>query len=565
MAKYLITSALPYINGIKHLGNIIGSMLPGDVFARFLRQQGHEVLYICGTDDHGTPAEIAALENNLSVAEFCSQMYVKQKTIYESFSISFDYFGRSSSPSNHALTQEFFKQLEKNGYIEEHEIKQIYSNTDKRFLPDRYVIGTCPYCQYDKARGDQCENCGRLLDASELIQPYSVISGSRDVEIRSSKHIFLNLQALEVKVAAWVESHTDWPITTKGVANKWLKEGLQERCISRDLSWGVKIPKAGYENKVFYVWFDAPIAYISITQDWAKNKGNEDVWKDWWSPSEDTRYYQFMAKDNLPFHTIFWPAIIIGAGNHYKLPDYIKGFNWLTYEGGKFSTSSKRGIFSDEALKLFPADYWRYYLLSIAPESADSDFTFRNFADTVNKDLADVLGNFISRVTALINKHFDGKIIYGEPNSETQILTAQCTLEIQGMQDALYKCSFRQAMKHLRALWVIGNEYIASRAPWTLLKTDKEAAAQVLGNCLHLIRIFAIASSSIIPGTANRIYSIVSEGSPEKIKLDDAVNFSCLEKGKTINDIGNLITKISDEQVDELSERYSGHELVKGA
>lgn len=558
MTKYLITSALPYINGVKHLGNIIGSILPADVFARFLRQQGHEVLYICGTDDHGTPAEIAALNNNQSVSAFCEEMYHKQKEIYEHFSISFDYFGRSSAPANHVLTQEIFKALEKNGYIEEHEIQQVYSNTDKRFLPDRYVIGTCPYCQYDKARGDQCEQCGRLLDASELLSPYSAISGSKELEIRRSQHIFLNLEALEEKVREWIHSHPNWPVTTKGVANKWLNEGLKKRCISRDLTWGVKIPKVGYENKVFYVWFDAPIAYISITQEWAKKIGDEDAWKTWWDAKSDSEYYQFMAKDNLPFHTIFWPAMIIGAGNQYKLPDFIKGFNWLTYDGGKFSTSSRRGIFSDEALNLFPADYWRYYLLSTAPESSDSDFTFQHFADTVNKDLADVLGNFVSRVTALINKHFNGVIIYSELNSDINNLAQSCSQEIQLLKDALYKCSFRQAIRHLRALWVIGNEYIANRAPWALIKTDRNSAEAVLGNCLHLIRLFAIASSAIMPVTANRIYSIVCDDSPEKITFEDAVNFTCLEKGRPINPIGILITKISDEQVNALSERYAG-------
>lgn len=562
MSKYLITSALPYINGVKHLGNIIGSMLPADVFARFLRQQGNEVLYICGTDDHGTPAEIAAMKSNQPVDIFCKLMHDKQKAIYKNFSISFDYFGRSSSPTNHTLTQEIFTALDRNGYIEEHEIRQVYSNTDKRFLPDRYVIGICPYCQYNKARGDQCEQCGHLLDACDLLQPYSAISGSKDIEIRRSKHIFLNLQALQKKVGAWVAAHPDWPAVTKGIANKWLSEGLQERCISRDLSWGIKIPRPGYEDKVFYVWFDAPIAYISITQDWAKASGDINAWKSWWDNSGDTNYYQFMAKDNLPFHTIFWPAIMIGAASQYKLADYIKGFNWLTYEGGKFSTSSNRGIFSDEALELFPADYWRYYLLSIAPESADSDFSIRHFADTVNKDLADVLGNFISRVQALIKKHFGGVIISGESNTETELLTKGCLQEIDAIQRSLNKCLFRQTIKHLRALWVLGNEYIAERKPWSLIKTDKDAARVVLANCLHLIRIFAVASSPVIPTTAERIYSMVCDGSPTETKLDDVVDFSCLKDGRHIVDIGNLIAKISNEQVEEISKHYAGCEVA---
>lgn len=266
--KHLITSALPYINGIKHLGNLVGSMLPADVYARFSRQCGEQVLFICATDEHGTPAELAALEAGLNTESFCQNMYQIQLDIYRSFGLSFDYFGRNSSQYNHELTQNFYKLLDENGYIEEREINLVYSLSDARFLPDRYVIGTCPHCGYQSARGDQCENCTSVLDPTDLIEPRSAISGSTKLEVRKTKHLFLKLSALSDEVRNWVEQHPNWSNLTKSIALKWLNEGLQDRCITRDLSWGVPVPRPGFEDKVFYVWFDAPIGYIAATQAW---------------------------------------------------------------------------------------------------------------------------------------------------------------------------------------------------------------------------------------------------------------------------------------------------------
>ena len=348
--RYLITSALPYINGIKHLGNLVGSMLPADVYTRFLRQEGEDVLYICATDEHGTPAEIAALEAGLDVAEFCARQYQKQKDIYDRFGLSFDYFGRTSAPENHELTQHFYRQLATHGFVEEREISQIYSLEDERFLPDRYVTGTCPYCGYEKARGDQCENCTRVLTPTQLVSPRSTISGSTNLEVRTSKHLFLLLDKLSDEVRTWVEQQTQWPTLTKSIALKWLNEGLQSRGITRDLTWGVPVPTEGFEGKVFYVWFDAPIGYVSATKAWGKVTDND--WESWWKDADNIRYTQFMAKDNLPFHTIMWPATILGSREPWKMADYIKGFNWLNYYGGKFSTSSKRGVFLDQALEI---------------------------------------------------------------------------------------------------------------------------------------------------------------------------------------------------------------------
>lgn len=565
MGRYLITSALPYINGIKHLGNLVGSMLPADIYARYLRQQGQEVLYICGTDEHGTPAELAAKAEGMSVEAYCQQMYERQSEIYQQFSIQFDYFGRSSSVANHEMTQRIFNELDTHGFIESREIEQVYSKQDERFLPDRYVCGTCPHCEYERARGDQCEACGRLLNTTDLVNPYSAISGSHDLEQRRSKHVFLKLADLADQVGYWVDQHPEWPTLTRGIAHKWLSEGLQTRCISRDLQWGVKIPKQGFEEKVFYVWFDAPLAYISFTQEWVEQQGDPGAWQAWWLPKdpETVTYLQFMAKDNVPFHSIFWPAMLLGTNERWKLADYIKSFNWLTYEGGKFSTSQQRGVFTDTALELFPADYWRYYLMAIAPESADSDFTFPQFAATVNKDLADTLGNFVSRVVALIKKYHDGAVPNYNYNptgtAANEQLQRQVQEEIHKYDTHLRTLKFRQAMQALRAVWVIGNEYIAQQEPWKLIKTDLAAGTEVLANCLHLIRIYAILTAPILPDTSAKLWSVLGEsGQPADTTFLESVAFNVLEPGQILQPCGNLFDKIPPEEAEALRERFAG-------
>ena len=316
MSRVLVTSALPYINGIKHLGNLVGSMLPADVYARFMRARGHEVAFVCATDEHGTPAELAAAAAGQEVAAYCAEQHEVQRAACEGFGLSFDVFGRSSSAQNRALTQHFAKTLEENGYIEERSERQVYSPQDGRFLPDRYVEGTCPNCGFERARGDQCDNCGKLLDPVDLIDPYSAISGSKDVELRETKHLYLLQSKLEPEVRAWVDAHPDWPQLTRSIAYKWLDEGLRDRAITRDLSWGIPVAydgavREGFEDKVFYVWFDAPIAYIAATQEL-----DPEGWERWWRTdqgADETRYVQFMGKDNVAFHTVSFPATLLGS------------------------------------------------------------------------------------------------------------------------------------------------------------------------------------------------------------------------------------------------------------
>lgn len=562
--RYLITSALPYINGIKHLGNLVGSMLPADVYARFLRQEREDVLYICATDEHGTPAEIAALEEGLDVAEFCQHQYERQADIYRQFGLSFDYFGRTSAPENHKLTQHFFQQLEANGFIQEREISQIYSLDDQRFLPDRYITGTCPHCDYEQARGDQCENCTKVLSPTDLLNPRSTISGSTNLEVRTSKHLYLQLEKLSDEIRAWVEEQTQWPQLSQSIAMKWLNEGLQSRGISRDLSWGVPIPREGFENKVFYVWFDAPIGYISATKAWGEAEPGRD-WESWWKNADDVRYTQFMAKDNLPFHTIMWPATILGSREPWKMADYIKGFNWLNYYGGKFSTSSKRGIFLDQALDIAPADCWRYVLMANAPESSDSAFTWEQFQKSVNKELADNLGNFINRILKFTASRLGNALPEGgTPGDLEAELQTTCDHLVKKLRDHLHKMEFRRATETLNALWTVGNQYIDVRAPWALFKTDKHEAAVVIRTCINLIRLYAIASSPFIPHAAEMLYEALQLKDEERHHtMTEAANLTILAAGRPFKVPAPLFQKLDDDRLTELMAQFGGESPSK--
>ena len=515
MARHLITSAIPYINGIKHLGNLVGSQLPADLYARYLRGRGHEVLFLCATDEHGTPAELAAAKAGVPVDQFCADMHAVQADIAAGFRLSFDHFGRSSSAQNRLLTQHFAGRLADAGLIEEVAEKQVYSNADGRFLPDRYIEGTCPNCGYDKARGDQCENCTKQLDPTDLINPRSAISGSTDLEVRQTKHLYLRQSAMRGQLQTWIDSKTDWPILTTSIAKKWLNDGdgLQDRGITRDLFWGVPVKRGaddwpGMEGKVFYVWFDAPIEYIACAQEWA-DAGKGENWERWWRTDKgaaDVRYTQFMGKDNVPFHTLSFPVTIMGSGEPWKLVDYIKSFNYLNYDGGQFSTSQGRGIFMDQALSILPPDYWRWWLLSHAPESADSEFTWENFQTSVNKDLADVLGNFVSRVTKFCRSKF-GEVVPagGDYGPRETALIADLETRVRAYETCMDAIEVRKAAAELRAIWAAGNEYLQAAGPWTVHKTDPETAAMQTRLALNLIRLYAVLSAPFIPDASAQI------------------------------------------------------------
>ncbi|MDE2488643.1 MAG: methionine--tRNA ligase [Alphaproteobacteria bacterium] len=599
MPRILITSALPYINGIKHLGTLAGSMLPADVYARFNRSLGRETLYLCATDEHGTTTEIAAAEAGQDVSDFCALQHRIQYDLGRRFGLSWDHFGRSSAPQNHRLTQRFAQTLWEHGFLEERVTQQVYSLADKRFLPDRYVIGTCPHCGYQAARGDQCENCTRVLDPADLINPRSAISGSTEIEIRDSKHLFLRQSLFAGRLRSWIESKRgEWPLLVTSIALKWLDEGLQDRGVTRDVAWGVPVnafewgpnPEGrrpdiqGLADKVFYVWFDAPIEYIGVTWEWADaraveagRRGAEDAeWERWWRLplADDVVYSEFMGKDNVPFHTVGFPTTLMGVNERqdgeggwvsaetrpWKLVDQLKGFNYLDYYGGKFSTSLKRGVFMDAALELLPADYWRWWITANAPETSDATFTWEQFQAQVNADLADVLGNFVNRICKFTESRFEGRAPDGgEPGELEQRLARDVAAKLAELTELMEAREFRKSTTALRQLWVLGNQYLTEAAPWTAIKTDPARAAVAVRTGLNLVALFAKVSEPFIPFAAEKIATAVGEPFPGRWPEPDEA-LSALEPGRPIAAPDVLFRKVEDAQVAEWLARFGGPE-----
>lgn len=595
MRKHLITSAIPYVNGVKHLGNLIGSMLPADVYARFCRQMGttdgSQTLFICGTDDHGTPVEIAAQKENTPVTEFVKYWHDFQEEIYTRFGLSFDHFGSSSSQQNRVLTQHFAKKLLDAGLIDVRTQTMLFSKVDDRFLPDRYVEGTCPKCGYGKARGDQCDNCGSVLDPTDLIEPYSSISGSKELELRDTKHLYLKQSQLVPQLRTWIDAQ-NWPNLSKAIAYKWLDEGLEDRGITRDIKWGVPVPPEvfgdDFASKVFYVWFDAPIAYIAATKEWADKQGlTDDAWReDWWLGNDNVHYTEFMGKDNVYFHTLSFPATLIGSGEPWKKVDSLKSFNWLTYYGGKFSTSMGVGIFTDTALELLAdipngADYWRYYLLARAPESDDSAFMWPDFQAVVNKDLADVLGNFINRTLQLSNKHFGTTVPeFTDATEADMVLAARMNDILARYTTHMSNSEIRKSVEALRELWVAGNEYLAQQEPWQVVKTDKARAGSILNIAINTIVLYARAMAPIAPFSASRIMELFPEveapvttiplksGLPTTLHTPWAWPTSLKDFQQTMPTLttfnlpaGVLFPKITDEQIAEWELRFGNQKV----
>ena len=566
MARILITSALPGVNGVKHLGNLVGSMLPADLYARFQRARGHEVLAICGTDEHGTPTELAAAAEGLDPASYSQKYHLIQNDLGRRFGLSWDLFGRTSSPQNARLTHHFADALERAGLLEERLDRMIYSIQDKRFLPDRYVEGTCPICAYRPARGDQCDNCGSLLDPVDLIEPYSTISGSTDLEMRETRHLYLLQTQVQDRIRAWIDTKGEWPPLARSIAYKHLDEGLIDRGITRDLVWGFPVlkdglPRPGFEDKVYYVWFDAPIGYLGITQEWAEQEGQD--WERWWrldKGADEVRYVEFMGKDNVAFHTVSFPATIIGSGEPWKMVDTLKAFNWLNWYGDKFSTSNKRGVFMDQALELLPADFWRWYLLANCPESSDTAFTWEQFQSAINRDLADVLGNFVNRILKFCETRFEGVVPEGgEPGPLEQKLHAEVSARLAELTQLMEAIEIRKSAQSARALWVLGNEYLTEAAPWTAIKTDPARAAMIVRTGINLVGLFARVSAPFIPFTAEIVSEAVGEACPPVWPgVDGAAELARIEAGRAVRTPDVLFRKIEDAQIEAWTAEFGG-------
>ena len=559
MNKVLITSALPYINGLPHLGHMAGCLLPSDIYARYMRMMGNEVLYIAGTDEHGTACEVGAIKEGLPIEDYCNKYHDLHAQIYKDFNLSFDHFGRTSSEENKEMTYHIFSKLDENGFIEEKTMKQIFSIDDDMFLADRYITGTCPHCGYESARGDQCENCTKVLDPTDLVDARSTISGSKNLEVRETKHLFLNLPKIEPELEEWLKTkESSWPNIAYTIAQKWLKEGLQSRCITRDLKWGFPVNKPGFENKVFYVWFDAPIGYIGITKQWANQDPNVRDWKNWWLNPQNVRHVEFMGKDNVPYHSITFPATLIGTKENWTQVDYLKGLSYLTFEGGKFSKSDKRGVFARDAINEFPVDYWRYWIAANAPESSDSTFDFDLFGGVINKDLNGVLGNFVSRVLKMTASKLGSQVPTGGDNTEVEDeLFKLLDEKVKEYFTHMDNLEFRKAMGALRAIWVDGNNYISTTEPWVIIKTDAQRASCILRNCINIIRIYANLSAPIMPDTSMKMLNKLGVDNYSNLKDFDLRKEMVFFTGGEAFEVGDaLFERITPEAIDILKEKY---------
>lgn len=544
--KYLITSALPYVNNQLHIGHLIGCLLPSDVYARFCRAMGRDVLYIGGSDEHGTPSEVGAQKENMSVEDYVEKYRAKHLDAVRDFNLSFDLYGRTHTKLHEKLIHELFERLDSLGMVYEKSSMQPYSINEKKFLADRYVIGTCPRCGFDGAYGNECNKCGATLDPDQLINPHSAVDPTSPVEMRETKHLYFRLSAMQDKLRAWVNSRQGWPKTAVAIANKWLDEGLRDNPITRDLKWGIPVNKPGFEDKVFYVWFDAPWGYVSISQ------AATDNWADWWK-NPDCKYAQFMAKDNISFHSVFFPAQELAMDDNWKTVDILKGQNFLNFNGAKISKSMGNGIFLDQALSIAPADAWRYALLASAPETDDTDFTVARFAEIVNKDLNGMLGNFVSRVCKLTEKNF-GLTVPAAGKTDTD-LADKINEKLADLTRALDACEFRAAIFALRSMYAIGNEYMTETAPWALVKDGKmDDAGSVLNNCFQLIDLYARVSAPFMPDVATKMQNIF--GAAHDLSWPTKFE-SRIANGEKFAVPENLFERIDDARVAEINEKYS--------
>lgn len=581
MNRRLITSALPYVNNIPHLGNLI-QMLSGDVFARFCRSRGYETLYICGTDEYGTATETRAIEMKKTPRELCDYYYNEHTKIYDWFHINFDKFGRTSNDECTEITQELFKDLDKNGYIKEHTNKQLFCPHCNMFLADRYVHGTCPKCGSEKARGDQCDECGSLLDPTELKNPKCATCGNTP-EVRETKHLYIDLPSISKHLDSWMNKASvdgKWSDNAINITKAWIRDGLNERAITRDLKWGIPVPKEGYENKVFYVWFNAPIGYISITKQLANElvkagKASFD-WKSWWLPEESEEakgkapvdLFQFIGKDNIPFHTVIFPCTLLGSSHNWTKLYHMSSTEYLNYESGKFSKSRGVGVFGTDAIETgIKADAWRFYIFYNRPEKQDYQFTWKEFREKYNGELLGNLGNLVNRTLLFVNKYYEGKIpdapVDEELWSKVRELEAKITENLEW-------ANLRDAFHQIFEISDLANKAFQDGEPWKTRNENPEAAAKLIHNLCYVIKDLMIMAHPYIPQYAEQILSYlgkqISEPCYGEAPVAGGLNWSDLGKTEGLDKVGEtavFFTPLDQKTADAFRERFSGSQAER--
>lgn len=549
--RYTVTSALPYANGPLHIGHIAGAYLPADIYVRYLRAKGKDVLYACGSDEHGAAITIKAKKEGTTPKEIIDKYHELNKSTFEKFGISFDIYHRTSADIHHQTSQEFFTNLYEKGEFEEIESEQYYDEEFKQFLADRYITGTCPKCGHDAAYGDQCEKCGSSLNPTDLINPVSTLSGKAPV-LKSTKHWYLPLDKYQPWLEKWLieGKKGEWKSNVYGQCSSWLKEGLQPRAMTRDLDWGVDVPLKEAEGKKLYVWLDAPIGYISATKQWALDNGKnwEDYWKKHDKEEDDACLVHFIGKDNIVFHCIIFPAILQAHGE-YILPENVPANEFLNLEGDKLSTSRNWAVWLNEYLDDFPGkeDVLRYVLCATAPETKDNDFTWKDFQTRNNSELVAIFGNFVNRAVVLTHKFFGGKIPAAGP---LQDIDTQTLDELKGFPDkiseSLDKFRFREALSHVIDLARLGNKYLADTEPWKTIKSDEERTATILNIGLQIAANLSVLAGPFLPRTVDKLRNLLNL---ESIGWDEAGSNTLLASGHTINKATLLFEKIEDEEI----------------
>ena len=548
----MVTSAWPYINVTPHIGNLVGSVLSADVVARYYRLKGEEVVMVSGSDEHGTPIEVEAIRLGVSPKNLTDRNHARVVSLFKDWGISFDNYTRTENPVHKEFVQNHLMKIFNNGYISVQETTMLYCENCRRFLPDRFVEGKCPYCGNESARGDQCDSCGRLLEPTILLEPYCVICKSKPVT-KTTKHWYFDLSKFSEKLSDYLKSNEQMPTTTKNFSLNLIKEGLKPRAVTRDVGWGIPAPFPGAEGKTIYVWVEAVLGYVSATIEYFRNRGEPEKWKEYWFDKSAKTLY-FIGKDNIPFHTIIFPALLLASGEEYNLPWNVSATEFLQFGGEKASKSQKRGIFIDEAIQLFPADYWRYYLMATRPETKDSNFSWELFIEKVNSDLNDTFGNFIHRTLTFINTQLKGEV--PQPKNlgkDDEEILKMLKEKVETIAKEIENCRLQSAANNVISVSRMGNQYLNEKEPWKLIKTDKEKALNAIYVAAQIVKALAIISAPFIPFAAEEIWKTLNlPGSVHEQRWNEALK--PLPPKHKIAEAKPLFKKIEvgEEELDEL-------------
>ena len=550
--KVLVTSAWPYINVTPHLGNLVGSVLSADVAARYHRLKGDDVLMVSGSDEHGTPIEVEALKEGITPKELTDRNHARVAALFKRWDASFDNYTRTESPVHKEFVQETLMRIFNNGYIFSQETQMLYCEHDQRFLPDRFVEGKCPHCGYERARGDQCDKCGRLLETILLVEPRCVLCGNTP-ETKITRHWYIDLSRFADQLTAYIKSNKQIPANVRNFSLNWVTEGLKPRAVTRDVDWGIPAPFPGAEGKTIYVWVEAVLGYVSATIEYSKLIGKPEKWREFWF-NKNAKTMYFIGKDNIPFHTIILPALLMASGEHYNLPWNVSATEFLQFKGEKASKSLRIGIWIDEALELFPVDYWRFFLIATRPEVKDSNFSWETFIERINADLNDTFGNFIHRTLTFINSQFKGEIPHPQKlTAEDEAILQTVREKVATITQELEDVKLQAAANTLIGIGRVGNQYLNEKEPWTLVKTDKERAATVLYITAQIVKAIATVSAPFIPSTAEQLWQTLNlGGSVFESRWNDAIE--PLEAGHKIAKSKPLFRKIDadEKELDEL-------------